>query len=119
MRDVTARERVLFIGTRFSNLYTAVDTSVILWEMCWGSDMENRQARKSRGLPPTTVLIVNIFQMCPVLARHQFHLACRSHLDLSCGVYSLGCKTWCISFINRIELIIWGGAFGHMAEVYP
>jgi hypothetical protein len=25
--------------------------SVILWETCWGCDVENRQTRKSRGLP--------------------------------------------------------------------
>ena len=45
--------------------------SVILWESCWGCNVENRQARKSR------VLSANVFQICSVLEIPQFHLAWR------------------------------------------
>jgi len=41
--------------------------SVILLETCWGCDVENRQARKSRGLPPPSALSANVFQICSVL----------------------------------------------------
>ena len=42
-----------------------------------GCDFENRQAQKSRGLPPPSVSSANVFQICPVLALPQFHLAGR------------------------------------------
>ena len=51
--------------------------SLILWETCWGCDVENRQARKSRGLPPPAALSANVFQICSVLEIPQFHLAWR------------------------------------------
>jgi hypothetical protein len=54
--------------------------SVILWETCWGCDVENRQARKSRGLPAPIWLLFLQEQrkdiiLHPVLSANVFQIS--------------------------------------------